>query len=160
MVKFKSKFISTLLAVCLFFGFCACGEESQPEDVIEKLETAFNTSNIDMMLECYEPSIQNMYKGLMEIGGQLMGDIDLQTIISGLGGFADVFGSELGMEMPKIDLVINEKEIIADDKVRMNITQYYDYNDMSVPENAPEELTSDMYLVRIDGQWYISAKVF
>lgn len=151
----------TAISVLLFLisvNLCACfSKEPTPEDVIEKLETAFNTSNVDMMLECYEPSIQNMYKGMMEIGGQLMGGVDMATVVSGLGGFADVFGKDLGMEMPTIRLVINSKKQISENRVSLNVTQYYDYKDMSVPEDVEKEITSDIPMEKIDGKWYIAA---
>lgn len=65
------KTVSLILLFLISINLCDCSpNEPTPEEVVEKLETAFNTSNIDMMLECYEPSVQNMYKGLMELGGQ------------------------------------------------------------------------------------------
>lgn len=153
------KTVSFILLFLISINLCACSpNEPTPEEVVEKLETAFNTSNIDMMLECYEPSVQNMYKGLMELGGQALGGIDLETVINGLGGFADVFGSEIGYEMPTVHFIINDRKVISETKVKMNITQIYKYNSANHPKNAPDKITSDMYFVKIDGKWYISAK--
>lgn len=152
------KIAVSVLLFLISINLCACfSKEPTPEDIIKKLETAFNTSNVDMMLECYEPSIQNMYKGMMEIGGQLMGGVDMATVVSGLGGFADVFGKDLGMEMPKIRLVVNSKKQISENRVSLNVTQYYDYMDMSVPEDVEKEITSDIPMEKIDGKWYIAA---
>lgn len=154
------KIVSVILSLMMIFSCCGCQKEPEPEDIMKKLETAFNTANIEMMLECYEPSVQNMYKGMMEIGGALLGGVDLATIVSGLGGFADIFGSEFGAEMPKIEIVVNSKKVLSDSKVILNVTQKYDYKGIDVPKDTPTELTEDVYFVKIDGEWYISAKPF
>lgn len=154
--KFLSEFLALILCMVVFVG---CSREPQPEDVVNKLETAFNTLDVDMMLECYEPSVQKMYSAMMEVGGQFMGGIDLATIISGLGGFTDVFGDELGVEIPTVTFTVNSKQMISDSKAVLNVTLKYDYGG-SVSDVDGEEVTEDMYFVKIDGQWYISAKKF
>lgn len=143
-----------IISLCLvpFVLLFGCKKESKPEDTIYKMETAFNNSDVEMLLECYEPSVQNMYNGIMEIGGKLM-DIDLKSVISGLGGFANLYGEELGAEMPKIDITINNQDYVNDNKVKMNITMSYDYSEHEIPNQ-----TMDIYVVNIDGTWYISAE--
>lgn len=138
-----------LVPLVLLYG---CKEESKPEDTIHKMEIAFNNSDIETLLECYEPSVQNMYNGIMEIGGKLMG-IDLKTVISGLGSFANLYGEELGTEMPEIDITINTLDYVSDNKVKMNITMSYDYSEHEIPDQK-----MDIYVVKIDDTWYISAE--
>lgn len=143
-----------VISMCLIplILLCGCKEESKPEDTIHKMEKAFNNSDIETLLECYEPSVQNMYNGIMEIGGKLM-DVDLKTVISGLGGFANLYGEDIGAEMPEIDITINNQDYVNDDKVKMNITMSYDYSEHEIPNQ-----TMDIYVVNIDDIWYISAE--
>lgn len=151
------KILLSFVIMILFFGN-GCNIRQNPEDVIEKLETAFNTSNIDMMLECYEPSIQQMYKGIMEIGGQMLGGVDLATVVSGLGGFANIFGETYGHEMPTVKLTVTDKEVVSENKVKLNVTQEYFWNNPNLSNNLPDKVNEIVYMVNIDGNWYISAK--
>ena len=131
---------------------CACLKSTEPEDTIYKMEEAFNDSDMEALLECYEPKVQKMYDGVMEIGGKLLG-VDLNTIIGGLGAFSNLYGKNFGAEMPTIDITINSKEEINEEKVKMNITMKYDYSQQNL-----EDQTMDIYLIRIDSEWYISAE--
>ena len=147
----KRKIMSVLLWIAVSLLLVSgCDTGKKPEDVISKLQTSFDNSDIDMMIECYEPSVQKMYKGIMAIGGAFLGDVDLADVFSGLGGFANIFGSEY-TEMPKINIT-NNKEIVSDEKVKFNVTVEYSYNGDSNKEDM------DMYVIKIDGEWYISAK--
>lgn len=131
---------------------CACFKSAEPEDTIYKMEEAFNDSDIDALLECYEPKVQKMYSGIMEIGGKLL-DVDLKTIISGLGAFSNLYGKDFGAEMPKIDITINSKEEINEEKVKMNLTMRYEYSQQDIPDQV-----MDVYVIKIDNEWYLSAE--
>ena len=118
----KNKILSIVLLIAISLLLVSgCDIGKKPEDVINKLQASFDNSDIDMMLECYEPSVQKMYKGIMAIGGAFLGDVDLADVFSGLGGFVNIFGSEY-TEIPKINITINNKEIISDEKVKFNVT--------------------------------------
>lgn len=149
----KSKSIALLSILALISVFmCACLKSAEPEDTIYKMEEAFNDSDMEALLECYEPKVQKMYDGVMEIGGKLLG-VDLNTVINGLGAFANLYGKDFGAEMPTIDITINSKEKINEEKVKMNITMKYDCSQQNL-----EDQTMDIYLIKIDSEWYISAE--
>lgn len=159
-MKRKNRYISIVLFIAILL--CSCTKKPKPEDTIYKLEKAFNNYDIDMMLECYEPSVQAIYEGIAEIGGNLLGGIDLKTMMSTAGGIANIFGDEL-IEggLPEIDININSQEEVTDEKVQMDLTINYIYsNEMldSLPEDMSTEQNIDIYLVLIDDTWYISAE--
>lgn len=152
-------FLALVVTLCL----CSCMEEAKPEETVEKLETAFNNYDIEMMLECYEPSVQSMYAGMMEVGGALLGGIDLKTIVQGLGGFTNLYGDSL-IEggVPQIDIIINSMEEVSEEKVLADLTIKYVYSEemlKNLPSNTQTEERMYAYLVYIDGTWYLSAEV-
>ena len=155
------KWIIIILSVVIVLVSGVClynlNKNPQPEDVIQKFEIAYNTSNIDMMIECCEPSVQKIYKGMMEVGSELFG-VDLGTIISGMGGFNDIFGAEYGYGTANITITVNSKEVISDVKVKFNVTMQYIYRNANIPDNAPDKADTVIYVVKIDDEWYISAK--
>lgn len=160
-MKRKNKYISIVLFVVI--SLCSCTKKPKPEDTIYKLEKAFNNYDVDMLLECYEPSVQAIYEGIVEIGGSLMGGIDLKTMMSTAGGIANIFGDEL-IEggLPEIDININSQKEVTDEKVQMNLTINYIYSDeilKTLPENTSTEQNMDIYLVFIEDTWYISAEM-
>lgn len=155
-MKKYNVFKSIAFLVCVMTVMCSCSLiEPKPEDTIYKLETAFNNCDVDAILECYEPSVQTMYNGAMEIGGSLLGGIDLKTVVSGLGGFADVFGDQLvDGGMPKIKIIINSQQQVTEEKVLMNLTINFIEGSSAMRESE----VMDVYLILIDDEWYISAE--
>lgn len=142
---------------------CSCMERPKPEDTVYKLEKAFNNYDMEMMLECYEPSVQSMYAGIMEIGGALLGGVDLKTIIQGLGGFTNIYGNSL-IEggLPQIAITINSMEEITEDKVLVDLTIKYIYSEemlKNIPSDTQTEEQMYAYLVYIDDTWYFSSEV-
>lgn len=156
MRKRTAAILSFILAV--MFVFSSCMHKEEPEDVLHKLEISINTSDFDSMLECYEPSVQKMYKGMLELGGMFFDGADLGTILSGIGGFVDVYGEEFGAQMPKVTFYVNNREDVSDSKVRLNVTQRIEMTNS--PEFEPQEQNMAVCFVNIDDQWYISARTF
>ena len=153
-IKMKKVFchivaILLIIPICL----CSCQAKSTPEDTIAKLESGLNTYDTEKVLECYEPSVQSMYAGIMEIGGALLGGVDLQTILQGMGGFANIYGDNM-MEggMPKVTITVNSIKEITDDKVLADMTFKTSFND----EEQTEKVYA--YLVYIDDTWYFAAE--
>ncbi len=154
----KRKLCACLCGMALIFNSCAF--QAKPEDTIEKLEKAFNNYDVEAVLGCYEPSIQQIYSGIMEIGGALLGGVDLMTLVSMGGGIADLYGDELFEGgLPKLNIDINSQETLSEDRVRMNVTMQYEFSEEmleQLPENAYAPMTMDVELVFIDGKWYIT----
>ena len=142
-----------LLILVLTFSVLlnGCIQVAKPEDTIYKMEEAMNNYDMDMLLECFEPSVQDIYAGVVEIGSSFLG-MDIGTLMDAAGGIADLFGDDL-IEggMPSVDIVINSEEQISDEEVLMNLTITMEYAGES------EVQTMDTVLVLIDGEWYISA---
>lgn len=158
----KRKLWSLFIVLSIPFSLCSCTRETKPEDTIYKLEKAFNTYNIEMMIECYEPSIQDIYEGLMEVGGELLG-MDMKTIIQGASGFANVYGdSFMEEDIPEIDIIINSMEEVDGnkDKILADLTIKYDYSKETLERFTDIETEEKMYvyLICIDKKWYISGE--
>lgn len=156
------KKISLLMKIVLVSIFlCSCTLEPKPEETIYNLEDALNRYDMDGVLDCYEPSVRDIYDGAMEIGGSIAG-FDLQKIVGAAGGIANIFGDDLVEGgMPKVKIDINSQEKISQKEVKMNITIKYEYGDekkSSMSKNTPTEETMDIYLVLIENTWCISAK--
>lgn len=161
----KSRHILSILFsfIVVSFHLYSCTEEAKPEDTINKLETAFNEYNIEMMLECYEPSFQAVYEGGAELFGAALGGIDVKTLMQGLGGFVNIFGDSL-IEggLPEIDIIINSIEEVTEDKVLAKLTLKYIYSEemkKQLPSYVQTEEQMNAYLVLIDGTWYISSEI-
>lgn len=63
-------------------------KSSTPEDTVAKLETALNDLDQDEILDCFDEQMQDLYSGLLSVGGDLAG-VDgegLSDLIDGLGG--------------------------------------------------------------------------
>lgn len=157
-MKKKNLLVVSVFLMVLILSGC---QTAKPEDTIYKLEEAMNNYDMEMMLECYEPSVQKIYAGAMEIGSSIAG-MDLDTILNAAGGLADLFGDELVEGgMPQVDIIINSQEQISEDKLLMNLTVTYDYGGLMEQietETTQTEETFDAYLVLINGIWYLSAE--
>lgn len=144
--------VAITLSLALFMAaFSSCSIiESSPEDTIYKLQDAANDGDIEGMIECYEPRVQKMYSGLLTIGEELLG-FDIGSVAEGLGAFSSLFGDELGAGY-KCTITINDLTYTAEDQATANVT-------MSVYQEQAglQEQTGDLVLVKVDGEWYISA---
>ncbi len=153
----KKRLCACLCVATLLLSSCAF--QSKPEDTIEKLETAFNNYDVEAVLECYEPSVQQVYSGIMEIGGALLGGVDLMTLVNMGGGLANLYGEELFEGgLPKLSIDINSQEELSEDRVRMNVTMQYEFSEEmleQLPESAYAPMIMDVELALIDGEWYI-----
>ena len=138
------------------FSLCACSDKAKPEDTIKKMETAMNTYDIDKLVECYEPSVQSVYSGIMEVLN-LFGDVDFRTVIQALGGVAYLYGDNLTEDgVPKVSITVNSIKEIEEDRVLADLTFEYTYKDKT--KKQPSE-RSYLYLVYIDDTWYLEADV-
>ncbi len=159
------KTLTALTLVCLMVSalFCSCSSRPKPEETVRKLETSFNNYDMETMLECYEPSIQDMYAGMMELGGALLGGIDVRTILQGMGGLTNLFGdSMIEGGMPQISITINSIEEVEKDKVLADLTFNYILSDeikANMPSGTSTEQQMYAYLIYIEDAWYFAAEV-
>lgn len=149
-MKKRSYLLIMVLAMAMLFN--GCTPKPNPEDTIYKLEDAINEYDMQTALECFEPSVQKIYSGALEVGSSLLG-MDIETVLDTVGGIADMFGVELLEEdMPTIDIEIVSQEEISDEEVKMNLDFTITYAGESETENI------DVTLVLIKGEWYISGE--
>ncbi len=156
----RKMYAMILLLLCAIL-MPSCGQKSKPEDTIRKFETAFNNYDIEKMIECYEPSAQQMLNGTMgmEMSFGALG-IDLKSLAMLSGGLINLYGEDQGIVTPKLKIIINDKEELSDDKVRINVTARYEYDEKEkeLLSAAPiEDQTGDVILLYIDKEWYLSA---
>lgn len=144
------KIISIILALAMCLTiFWGCTKDSpKPEDTIQKYENAFNNSDIEALLECYEPNVRKTYQGMLEIANLLTG-ADVGTLLNGLMGFGQIFMSE---SLPVVDMQINSKKQLSDKKVQLNITMTVTYGEESTSE------TDNIILILIENEWLISTE--
>lgn len=156
----KKNVLIALLLICSTFIMSGCNSLiPQPEETLYKYEDAINSYDMEAAIECFEPSVQKLYAGGMELGSSIAG-IDMNTMIGAAGAFADLFGDELVEGgMPEMKFTINSKEQLEKDRVLMNVTCTYE-NMSGITDDYGEDTMSedmDVYFVLIDGKWYISA---
>lgn len=143
---------SCLLILVLTFSMIlsGCIPTAKPEDTIYEMEEAINAYDMEALVECFEPSVQKIYAGALEVGSSFLG-MDLGTVLDAASGIADLFGVELMEDgMPTVDIVINSQEEISDEEVKMNLTFTVNY------AGETESETMDVTLVLIKSKWYIS----
>lgn len=149
-MKKRSYLLIMILVVAMLFS--GCTPKPNPEDTIYKLEAAMNEYDIQTALECFEPSVQKIYAGVLEVGSSFWG-MDIGTVLDAAGGIADLFGVELLEDgMPTVDIEIVSQEEISDEEVKMNLAVTINYAGESETENM------DVTLVLIKGEWYISGE--
>lgn len=143
-----------LLLFVLIFSMLliGCVPAPKPEETIYEMENAMNAFDMEALVECFEPSVQKIYAGVLEVGSSFLG-MDVGTLVDAASGIADLFGVEL-MEggMPTVDIVINSQEELSDEEVKMNLTFTVNYAGETHSE------TMDVTLVLIKRKWYISAE--
>lgn len=161
MKKIMKSTLGIFLIAVLMLNLCACSsKDSQPEELLSKLENAYNTQDIDILLDCFDPTIQNTCKSIAAVGGDMFGTVDFQTVINSLSEFVDIFNIDTENGIPQINFTINQKEYISDIAVKLNVTQKCIYKTIDVPDFIPKEYTTDLYFININDHWYISAKLF
>lgn len=151
--------MAALLALTLMLTGALTGcSRPKPETTIYKLEHAFNNYDVDLMMECYDPAVQSVYDGAVELGGSLLGDVDLGSIITGMGAFANLYDDFSGGAQPKMQIKINSREDITKERCVMNVTVSYVVSEEMRTQmgEVPPPQTMDVTLVLIEDMWYIS----
>ena len=123
------KIFCAVLCLILCLGVLAsCGSKG-PESLFDKMQKAVTEKNAKLLLECYEPSVQEMFKSLM-------GD--------NLDSLLDEFGGE---EEETATLKLDKVEYTNDSKTTATLT-------ITVSANGQTE-TQDMPAKLVDGDWYL-----
>ena len=66
--------VSVLLVLGMLIGFAGCGESGKVRKVISNFQTGCNNKDINAVLDCIDPSISGIIRGLTDFAGKLLGE--------------------------------------------------------------------------------------
>ncbi|MCH5190733.1 MAG: nuclear transport factor 2 family protein [Oscillospiraceae bacterium] len=116
-----------------------------PKNTIEKFEEAYNSLDVEGMVECFEPSVQALYSGANSLLGNYLG-VDFNTIAA-LAPFIARFDEDFADQQPQIKIDIKDIEKTSDTTAVVYCEMSYTY------ASDAEECAIEM--VKVDGEWYI-----
>lgn len=144
----------TLFTACLFQK----SDEELIEARINRFLTAYNTGDLDAVIECLDAKTRNTYKSTMNlvenIGGALLGKVTETKIglnLSDLFDFSDLFGISVGTISEDDILTVDIQEIIIEDETHATVNVTISYN------TNIADLSEDAYftMLKENGDWYI-----
>lgn len=143
------KRISVLLLVALLIhALCACqSDEVMIENRVYDIIEAFNSGDMEAVLDCYDAKTRNANKALVNIGGGLLGMAGLDV------GFADLFGLTVGLMSDGELLQVQDVQIsVNSNSTRADVKAMLHYADINGSYDMPLELS----LIKENGDWYIT----
>jgi hypothetical protein len=153
--NFQRKTIVAVLAAFILFSMffvTACGGP-KPADVLDDIESAYNSHDIYAMIACYEPSVQKMAKGVVGLVSGLLG-IDGDALMRFLPFLSKALGAS-GL-LDENDWGTCRIEEISTENVS-DIEAILTYSvSLTYPDGSKTEFTDIGRVVKIDGGWYIS----
>lgn len=143
------RIIAISIALLLTFSLCGCGfksDEEMIEDRMNSFQSAYNTGDMEGVLECFDAKTRNTYKSALNVGSALIG-------ITGFNvNMADLFG--LGIAVMDEDELLHfdemEISVISDNRAKVTVTTYYRGDDSG---NSSQ---TTFTLVKESGDWYIA----
>ena len=143
--SFKKILISAavlLLAVALCFIIFHKSDEEKIMELTNELAISLNESDVEKMIECFEPAVQKQFSAILNTSGSLG--------FSGLGlslDLKDMWTLGTGLMSGGEDIYISvHKLTINDDKATADISFSFD-------EGKPNAIGT-VDLVKIKGKWY------
>lgn len=118
------------IAAMIYFLFIKSGT---PEDTVAKLETALNDMDQDAVLECFDSQMNDLYSGMLSLGGELTG-VDLagfSDLASGLGGV--MVGSGMA---PEFNIEVMDVSYTGEDTCSVTVQIYTVYEGESDSEET------------------------
>lgn len=149
-MKNLKRILAVVLLVVLTLSLTACTSEEKPEKALDKLCAGYNSLDLEKMLDSFEPSVAAPYKALLKLGSELLG-YDVNDLIQ-LLPLADLIDPSLNIAgtQPKLSYTLNSKTIDGNTAI-LNVT-------LTVKSGSQvESSTGDLKMVKVDGEWYISA---
>lgn len=141
--------IAAALVVIVGILYVVFLKSGKPEDTVAKLEEALNNLDQKAVLECFDGQTQDMYSGLLSVGGDLVG-IDLEglsDLASGMGGIMAGMGL-----MPEFTIEILDVSYEGKDTCYVSVAMYMEY----MGETETEETVLPM--MKEGREWKISMK--
>ena len=143
------KQITSIVLLVTAFSLTACGV-SKPSDVLEKVESAYNSRDTYKMIECFEPKVQNFVKGATDMLGGVFGLDGMGDMLPFLVTLNDAHTDDGDKDFGTIELKENSSTITGDTAV-IQCSAKVTY------ENGEEEFSDgEFHLVKVDGEWYLS----
>jgi hypothetical protein len=114
------------------------------------MEKAYNARDMYAFLECFEPKVQQFAQGMSGLAGGLFG-------LSGSGDMMPLLSTALGATANDDEWGTAEISEISTEIDDDSATMQY-HMEITFPDNDDVQTFDEtMHLVKIDGEWYISA---
>ena len=149
MVKYRKIFVAFMVLSLCFSLLTACSYEKSDEELIEskinKFLQAYNSGDMDGVLECLDAKTKNTVKASMNIGSALIGK-------TGFGiTFSDLFSLGIGTMSEEDVLTISEKTINIESDVKATVDVTLGYKDKLSDMQEKAIFT----MVKEDDDWFI-----
>ena len=142
--------IALILCACLLVVFVGSyffkSDERMINERIDAFLDAYNSGNMQGVMECFDAKTRNKYQGMMGIGNAL---------ISGSSGFgfsiSDMFGVGVGTMSEGDILTISDRSITIDSETTATVIGILSYKDKHAEMSDRAVIT----MVKEDGEWFI-----
>lgn len=138
-------------AVALTVGIVAkkfaFSPKKQIKETVAEAVLAYNSADMDGLINCFEPAVQFVYKGANSLLNSTVG-FDIGTI-SSLLPFASYLDEDIpdASELPKLDISVDDIDITSDSTAVVYCTVQF---------GSLESESSTMNMVKIDDKWYFA----
>lgn len=144
------KCVLLLLCVTCMIATMLCGCKSDEVKIQERLDAAlfaFNSGDMEGVLDCYDARTRNVNKAVLGIGNSLlgMGGIDI--------GLSSLFALSVGLQSDGELARLEDVQItIGADGTRANVEAVLCYEDTDDTLELPLKIT----MVKENGDWFIT----
>lgn len=141
-----------LLLICIFgmIPTMLCGCKSDEVKIQERLDAvvfAFNSGDMEGVLDCYDAKTRNVNKAVLGIGDGLlgMGGIDI--------GFSSLFALTVGLQSEGDIVKVEDVQItINSDGTRAEVSAMVHFDGPGGELDTPIQMT----MIKENGDWYIT----
>lgn len=157
----KHRILSLALTLLMLVVCVGCGGKPKPEATVRKYVNAYNHQDQDMMIECFEPSVQDAYAAAQSAGSAIMESF-WGTLIGNIAEKAQEEANDKKQEnKTKLSVKFKGKERTDEDHVVLTVEYTYTSRIKSGKKTKTEKVTEEreVKMVRIDEVWYIAAPV-
>lgn len=142
--------VMAIVCVAVFVWNVMLSSADNPGDVVERFVSAYNSADLDKMLDCFEPSVARPIKSMMGIAGSLLG-VNVNDIFGMMPFVADLLPESYGGSgtLPKISCEVQGTFLNGN-----TATVYATFSIRTDGETTNEAVEIDF--VMIDGKWYIT----
>ncbi len=145
MFKKPSTVVLLLVIVVLLAGILvAMNKTAGPESTVEKFETALNSMDADLLLDCFQPSVAKPIRSLLNLFSSAAG-IEIRDVFSMIPmlSWFDSYS-----EQPKFDFKILDSKVDGDTAMlTMEITTTVD--------GSKDVVKTIGGFIKVNGEWYI-----